>query len=83
VKGGTNEVVASANVTSIQDKLSREAFSGAKVCLLNSKDILLADMDGTRGIMSLAGTESWGKARGLATKSSGIEKVHGIHIQGH
>jgi hypothetical protein len=65
VKGETNEVIAksehpitleesSANVTSIQDKLSREAFSGAKFRLLNSKNILLADMDGTRGIISLA-----------------------------
>ena len=40
---------SSANVTCIQEKLSREAFGGAKVQLLNSKNILLADVDGTRG----------------------------------
>ena len=62
VKSGTNEVVAksehpitldetSANVTYIQEKLSCEAFSGGKVRLLNSKNILLADVEGTRGML--------------------------------
>lgn len=56
----TNQVVAksehpitldesSANVVCVQDKLSREAFGGAKVRLLNSKNILVADTEGTRG----------------------------------
>ena len=40
----------SANVASVQEKLSREAFSGTRVRLLNSKNILIADADGTRGM---------------------------------
>ena len=35
----------------IQEKLSQEAFGGAKVRLLNSKNILIADADGTRGML--------------------------------
>lgn len=42
----------SANVASVQEKLSREAFSGTRVRLLNSKNILIADADGTRGMHS-------------------------------
>ena len=38
-----------ASVTYITEKLSNEAFDGAKVRLLNAKNILLADVDGTRG----------------------------------
>ena len=41
---------AKANVTYIQEKLSQEAFSGENVKLLNAKNILLADAEGTRGI---------------------------------
>ena len=39
-----------ANVPCIQEKLSQEAFGGAKIRLLNSKNILIADADGTRGM---------------------------------
>ena len=39
-----------ANVSYIQDKVSQEAFGGAKVRLLNAKNILLADAEGTRGM---------------------------------
>lgn len=38
-----------ASVTYITEKLSNEAFDGAKVRLLNANNILLADVDGTRG----------------------------------
>lgn len=38
-----------ATVTYITEKLSNEAFDGAKVHLLNAKNILLADVEGTRG----------------------------------
>ena len=38
-----------ATVTYITEKLSNEAFDGAKVRLLNAKNILLADVEGTRG----------------------------------
>ena len=38
-----------ANVSYIQEKLSQEAFDGARVKLLNTKNILLADAEGTRG----------------------------------
>ena len=40
---------SSANVTSVQEKLSREAFSGGRVRLLNAKNILIDDVEGTRG----------------------------------
>ncbi len=40
---------ANSSVTAIQDKLSQEAFDGARVRLLNSKNIPLADVEGTRG----------------------------------
>jgi hypothetical protein len=36
-------------VTAVQDKLSREAFDGARIKLLNAKNILIADAEGTRG----------------------------------
>lgn len=39
----------SANVSFIQDKLSNEAFAGAPVRLLNAKNFLIADVEGTRG----------------------------------
>ena len=39
-----------ANVTYIQEKLSQEAFSGERVKLLNAKNIMLADVEGTRGM---------------------------------
>ena len=38
-----------ATVTYITEKLSNEAFDGAKVRLLNAKNILSADVEGTRG----------------------------------
>ena len=38
-----------ANVVYIQEKLSQEAFNGENVKLLNAKNILLADAEGTRG----------------------------------
>ena len=41
-----------ANVSYIQEKLSQEAFDGARVKLLNTKNILLADAEGTRGKVS-------------------------------
>jgi hypothetical protein len=37
-----------ANV-SIQEKLSREAFGGSSVKLLNSNNIIIADAEGTQG----------------------------------
>jgi hypothetical protein len=37
-----------ATVSSIADKLSKEAFGGVKVQLLNSKNIMIADTEGTR-----------------------------------
>ena len=40
---------AKANVAYVQEKLSQEAFSGENVKLLNSKNILLADAEGTQG----------------------------------
>ena len=39
----------SANVTSVQEKLSREAFNGGRVKLLNAKSIIIANVEGTRG----------------------------------
>lgn len=56
----SNEVVAysehpitmdenTSNVSFIQEKLSREAFGGSSVKLLNSKNILIADAEGTQG----------------------------------
>ena len=55
-----NEVVANsehpitmdantAYVSFIQEKLSREAFGGSSVKLLNSKNILISDAEGTQG----------------------------------
>ena len=41
-----------ANVSYIQEKLSQEAFGGDRVKLLNAKNILLADAEGTRGTCS-------------------------------
>ena len=38
-----------ATVTYVTEKLSDEAFDGAKVRLMNAKNILLTDVDGTRG----------------------------------
>lgn len=38
-----------ANVTSIQEILSKEAFGGAPIRLLNAKNFLIADAAGTRG----------------------------------
>ena len=39
-----------ATVSSIADKLSKEAFGGVKVrLLLNSKKVMIADTEGTRG----------------------------------
>ena len=40
---------STANVSYILDKLSREAFNGSRVKLLNAKNILIANVDGTRG----------------------------------
>lgn len=40
---------STANVTYVMDKLSREAFNGSKVKLLNAKNISIADVEGTRG----------------------------------
>ena len=40
---------AKANVAYIQEKLSQEAFIGENVRLLNAKNILLVDAEGTRG----------------------------------
>ena len=40
----------SANVSFLQEKLSREAFGGSGVKLLNSKNILIADTEGTQGM---------------------------------
>ena len=40
---------SSANVESIQEKLSHEAFDGARTRLLTCKNVLLADVEGTRG----------------------------------
>lgn len=45
-------IVLDENSANVQEKLSREAFSGTRVCLLNSKNILIADADGTRGMHS-------------------------------
>ena len=35
------------------EKVSQEAFSGAKVRLMNAKNILLADVDGTTGLFMI------------------------------
>ena len=43
-----------ANVSYIQQKLSQEAFDGARVKHLNTKNILLADAEGTRGLSLLS-----------------------------
>jgi len=43
---------SSANVESIQEKLSYEAFDSAQTRLLTCKNVLLADVDGTRGKVS-------------------------------
>ena len=42
-----------ANVPWIQEKLSGEAFSGARIRLLNAKNIPIADTEGTRGVYIL------------------------------
>ena len=47
-----------ANVTYVIDKLSREAFSGSWVRLLNAKNIPVADVEGTRGMSQIACTHS-------------------------
>ena len=57
----SNEIVAyseytvmmdesTAKVCCLQEKLSREAFGGSAFRLLNSKNILIADTEGTQGI---------------------------------
>ena len=38
-----------ANVNAIEERLSREAFNNGRVKLLNAKNILIADVEGTRG----------------------------------
>ena len=38
-----------ATVSDVQEKISREAFGEAAVKLLNAKNVLLADVEGTRG----------------------------------
>ena len=38
-----------ASVNYVQEKVSQEAFNGAPIKLLNAKNILLADVDGTSG----------------------------------
>ena len=47
-----------ANVTYVVDKLSREAFNGSRVRLLNAKNISIADVEGTRGMSQIACTRS-------------------------
>lgn len=46
---------ATANVRDVCEKVAQEAFSGTPVCLLNSKNLLIQDVDGTKGL-SLYGT---------------------------
>ena len=41
-----------ANVPTLQEKLSKEAFGGSGVKLLNSKNILIADTEGTQGMFT-------------------------------
>ena len=40
---------SSASVGQIAEKISIEAFSGRQVKLLNSKNLLIPDVEGTRG----------------------------------
>ena len=40
---------ATANVTSVCNRVSQEAFEGSAVCLLNAKNLLIHDVDGTKG----------------------------------
>ena len=40
---------STANVHDVYDRLSKEAFGGASVCLLHSKNLSIQDMDGTKG----------------------------------
>lgn len=42
---------ATASVNYVMEKLSQEAFSGAKVRLMNAKNIPLADVEGTTGLI--------------------------------
>jgi hypothetical protein len=41
---------ATANVTSVSNRVSREAFEGSAVCLLNAKNLRIHDIDGTNGM---------------------------------
>ena len=41
--------MTTANVQWIQDKLSAEAYGGARVGLLNAKNVPIADTEETRG----------------------------------
>ena len=39
---------ATANVTSVCNRVSQEAFEGSAVCLINAKNLLIHDVDGTQ-----------------------------------
>ena len=41
---------ATATLQVVSDRISREAFDGANVRLLNSKNLPIPDVDGTRGV---------------------------------
>lgn len=47
-----------ANVSFLQEKLSKEAFGGSAVKLLNSKNILIADTEGTQGTSTYMHTDN-------------------------
>ena len=40
---------ATANVSAVCERLSQEAFDGSAVCLLNSKNLPIHDVDSTKG----------------------------------
>ena len=44
---------STARVSCLQEKLSREAFNGSAVRLLNSKNILIANTEGTQVTLSI------------------------------
>ena len=41
---------ATANVRDVCEKVGQQAFNGAPVCLLNSKNLPIQDVDGTKGL---------------------------------
>ena len=76
---------ARASVSYVQDKISNEAFSGANVKLLNAKNLLIADVEGTTGksVVSSSSLLPISLSLSLSLSNLSVSLTHNIHTCTH